>query len=568
MADVWCPIGSRSRRQVGGSKPARGVVITSNLDKSREEWTKRPVRILLVDDAERWARVTGELLEERQDTFEVDLAHSLREGARRFEDTDPDCVICDYQLGDGTGLSLLETVRQRDVDRPFILVTGRGNERIASDAIGEGVTDYIQKGSDDTGELLASRVRNAIRTYRAQRAFHRERRSKDAMLDILKTATTERELLAEYCTHLASAHNYYCVWIGLASESDGLIPQAVAGREQYLHDVGLGDPTTDVGDEPSIRAHLQNEPVFVSVGKQQLETDDPGEWVNAAMKHDFTGAGALPIRYDGVQFGVLGVYGDDVLADEREQRFLNEYAGTIGYALRTTEWKRSLLSSHSIQLDLDVTDDDAPLVALSRDLGRSTRIEVLSVVDRSDELTLYLTEIEGASSDEIADCVDGVDGIDVTAVNDSTSPTVCELSVETRTPERVVAECGGQFERSVVEGGVATVSITVPDERTFQSVKSTISTVYESSTVSTVWTGRNTHPSRLDDPLTEQLTERQRTVLLYAYHHGYFDRPRGISATELAERLDISRTTLTQHLRAAQRKVFDQVLTDDSSDAP
>jgi ActR/RegA family two-component response regulator len=100
------------------------------------------VTLLLVDDDEQWARVTGRLLESAHEAFDVDLADSLSAGRSRFEATDPDCVICDYQLGDGTGLDLLETVRETDADRPFVLVTGKGDEAVASEAIGRGVTDW------------------------------------------------------------------------------------------------------------------------------------------------------------------------------------------------------------------------------------------------------------------------------------------------------------------------------------------------------------------------------------------------------------------------------------------
>jgi ActR/RegA family two-component response regulator len=130
----------------------------------------RDVEILLVDDDEQWARVTARLLGAAEEAFDIETAHSLAAGRDRFEATDPECVICDYQLGDGTGLDLLETVRETAGRRPFILVTGRGDERVASDAIGRGVTDYIPKANDDTdGTLLANRVRNAVVSSRARR---------------------------------------------------------------------------------------------------------------------------------------------------------------------------------------------------------------------------------------------------------------------------------------------------------------------------------------------------------------------------------------------------------------
>lgn len=45
-------------------------------------------------------------------------------------------------------------------------------------------------------------------------------------------------------------------------------------------------------------------------------------------------------------------------------------------------------------------------------------------------------------------------------------------------------------------------------------------------------------------------------VLRHALDVGYFERPRGTNATELAEQFGLTRATVSQHLRSAQRKVF------------
>jgi len=59
------------------------------------------------------------------------------------------------------------------------------------------------------------------------------------------------------------------------------------------------------------------------------------------------------------------------------------------------------------------------------------------------------------------------------------------------------------------------------------------------------------------------LTERQLEVLQTAYEMGYFERPRGANASEVAETLDVSPSTITEHLLAAQRKIFADVLEDE-----
>jgi PAS domain S-box-containing protein len=69
------------------------------------------------------------------------------------------------------GIELLKQVRAEYPDLPFILFTGKGSEEVASEAISEGATEYMQK---ETGmeqyEVLANRIENVTEASR----FHQE----------------------------------------------------------------------------------------------------------------------------------------------------------------------------------------------------------------------------------------------------------------------------------------------------------------------------------------------------------------------------------------------------------
>jgi len=56
-----------------------------------------------------------------------------------------------------------------------------------------------------------------------------------------------------------------------------------------------------------------------------------------------------------------------------------------------------------------------------------------------------------------------------------------------------------------------------------------------------------------------KLTDRQLEVLQTALQMGYFDRPKGANATEIASELGIAQATFTEHLGAAQRKLLEDV---------
>ena len=531
------------------------------------------VDILLVDDDEQWARVTARLLESVDEAFQVELAHSLTAGRQRFEATDPDCVICDYQLGDGTGIDLLETVRQAEANCPFVLVTGRGDETVASEAIGQGVTDYIPKNNDDTdGTLLANRVRNAVEAATARRQLDRERRGKAATLDLLTSTTSMNELFEQFCRVLVADHGYSGAWIGGVEDTpDGeVVPQAVAGCEAYLDAIAVDGVVSVDGLDPVVAAVAQNEPVFASVAEAD-HTDSRAlkgvttGWKRTADEHGIATAAGVPITHDGIQAGVCCVYRsvDKPPLDDSEWELLTEYAQIIGYIHRTAELKQSLLSDNTVRVDIELTDPAAPLVELTTQLDPAVTVRVLSTIERADGTTLSLARLSGVDPSELRRAVDACKSVEINNVRSDGDELRCDLQTTVQTPEAMLAAHGAEIERTVSSNGSLTVSIAATDHSVVSSFTDALRSQYDGVTVTTLWS----HDDKLNQtesstPLTS-LTEKQLNVLSYAYFDGYFEQPRGMSATELAEKFDISRPTMTQHLRAAQRKVFSELLEQD-----
>lgn len=68
----------------------------------------------------------------------------------------------------------------------------------------------------------------------------------------------------------------------------------------------------------------------------------------------------------------------------------------------------------------------------------------------------------------------------------------------------------------------------------------------------------------VQDVIAQELTDRQQEVLLTAYQTGYFERPRETTGAEVADHLDISASTFSQHLRAAQRKLLTALFEEES----
>jgi predicted DNA binding protein len=58
----------------------------------------------------------------------------------------------------------------------------------------------------------------------------------------------------------------------------------------------------------------------------------------------------------------------------------------------------------------------------------------------------------------------------------------------------------------------------------------------------------------------DRLTARQREVLQTAYDMGYFDHPKRANAGDVADALDISPSTFSEHLAVAQQKLLEAIL--------
>ncbi len=130
------------------------------------------IRVLHVEDNPDHALLIRRSLEKEDPDLEIVSVATAEEALRLYREDDFEVILSDYLLGPGmNGLELLRAIREQDAEIPFIILTGQGNEEVASQALREGADDYIIKRS---GILQFKRVALTIRrqweSYRARRA--------------------------------------------------------------------------------------------------------------------------------------------------------------------------------------------------------------------------------------------------------------------------------------------------------------------------------------------------------------------------------------------------------------
>lgn len=111
--------------------------------------------VLLVEDNEMDAEYMQEALGMRGEArIALNWVRSIEEALEFLEGGPTDLILLDLWLSDGFALTGLEKIRRQAPDIPVVVLTGMGNDEMASEAIKLGARGYIVKGQGHLDELL------------------------------------------------------------------------------------------------------------------------------------------------------------------------------------------------------------------------------------------------------------------------------------------------------------------------------------------------------------------------------------------------------------------------------
>ncbi len=115
-------------------------------------------KILLIDDERPIRRSLREILEYEGHT--VEEAENGKEGLEKLTNDEYQVCFCDIKMAGMDGMEVLKTSKEKEVETPFIMISGHANIDTAVEAIKLGAFDFIEKPLE-LNRILVS-LKNAL----------------------------------------------------------------------------------------------------------------------------------------------------------------------------------------------------------------------------------------------------------------------------------------------------------------------------------------------------------------------------------------------------------------------
>jgi|AntRauMinimDraft_4_1070384.scaffolds.fasta_scaffold00087_37 predicted DNA binding protein/DNA-binding NarL/FixJ family response regulator len=548
--------------------------------------------VLLIEDNPGDVRLIEEMLRDperllqrfdsgERPASEAQIHHeeTLESGVERISESDIDVVLLDLGLPDSRGIETLATVTDATEFTPIVVLTGLSDEAIGVKAIQHGAQDYLVKG-EVTSDLLVRSIHYAIERNSQERERARRREQLEALNRLNEishdvthaviTTSTREELEQAVCDQLVASEAYCFAWIGgVERASDRVTPRVGAGVEDgYLDEVTITIDDSETASGPTGKA-VRAKDVQVM---QNLQTDAGYEpWREQAIERGYRSSASIPITHKDLLYGVLNVYAPSPNAfSEPEREILSRLGRIIGHAIAAIERQEALVNDTVLELGFQVDSTVNGLSELS--VADESRVTVDEVV-RTSECVLAYGRASRIPQEVFRDVLTNASLVDELRILSDGEETY-EFEVVTSAINSLVDAVGahgGRIASATIADGSLRFVVEFPpgrDKRQLIDLVEEQCPGAENRSQQLTERAGDDASSPARSAFRNSLTEKQRTALRTAYSAGLFEWPRQSTGQELAERLGISPPTFNQHLRAAERLVFEEVFTDDSDESP
>lgn len=365
--------------------------------------------------------------------------------------------------------------------------------------------------------------------------------------DGLVEATALTQIAETVCDRVAGVGRYESAWFGCVQPRTGTVTTGAWS----------GD------DEPGRAGELSyadsSDPVSAAVRTGEVQVSPPGERSDGSEAAVVGERVAVPATFEETVYGVLEirVNGTDEFP-EREREILAGLGSIVGHAINALERKAALMGEQVQVVELVTREAGTPLNELTEtDLD----LTIERSVPTADGAHLHYVTANDQSPDppiEVAREDEALEGVRVIEGHET------GVLFEVRTPRVPLVETltahGGNVRSLRFADGVRVVA-EFPHGTDVRAVLEAAREEHpDLELVSQRSCERDQSAGQYRTTVASRLTDRQRDVVEAAYSAGYFEWSRESTGEEVADSMGLSPTTFHQHLRAAQRKLLEELL--------
>lgn len=379
---------------------------------------------------------------------------------------------------------------------------------------------------------------------------------------VIETSSPDR-VERRVCDRIVESDLYAFAWVGNAEQGETEITwKHMAGgersyREECRTSVERADPHGRGPTGTAIRTH---EPQFV----QDMRTDPDYEpWRSQATDRGFRASAAIPIVYDGILYSVLNVYATRPNVFTKPVReALGHLGQVIGHAIQAAEQRQALVGETVREIELRNERFAQRLIGSRSDVFLS----VERTVPTDEDDVIHFMAVSGMSSAEFIESISQVPTVtSVTPLDEHGDGRLWfEVTITAPSLTGTLVSYGGRVRSVETTAAETRIVADLPPSAPIRDVVDAVDEVHPGTELIAQRTvNRDPKTTReIYGAVTERLTDKQRVALETAYFAGYFDWPRSKTGEELAEMLGITAPTFANHLRTAQRKLLEVLLSD------
>ncbi|MDQ2071441.1 bacterio-opsin activator domain-containing protein [Haloarcula sp. NS06] len=370
----------------------------------------------------------------------------------------------------------------------------------------------------------------------------------------LQDTQTREGIESAVCAHLTESDLYQAVWTGSRGGATSITLAAAAGIDTA--------PEQLSSDEHSLAIDaIDTGEVQVVEDIASVSTPSDAD-MDRSLIADHCSVAAVPLTTGVTTYGVLMVYASTgATIGCRESDILADLGRLIALSIQRVHSQQSLLAATTVKLEFLTPDSDDVFARLSAMLDCSFTLE--RRVPISSGNCLHYVRASGVDTDRVCRALTEMPSVESCAVVETAAENrvpLLEVTLDeiSASPLDTLADYGGAVQQAVAADGDLRFTAEMAPDINVRAVVEAIqegtpgtelrSKQYVDQPVSTV--------TDFQTQIRDQLTPKQAAALKTAYARGYYDWPRGSSAEELAETLDISAPTLHYRLRKAHDAVI------------